>query len=129
MKVDEAISAAETEALVIKQKYNKQSDDKDLIEQCLLQNFFMKALDPQSRMEIIKKMPLAYVAKDTVIFKQGNSGSYYYIIKEGKVNLEINGKQIKTMSIGEGFGELALLHGAPRSGTVTAVEECYLWVL
>ena len=45
MKVDEAISAAETEALVIKQKYNQQSDDKDLIEQCLLQNFFMKALD------------------------------------------------------------------------------------
>ena len=129
VKVDEAISAAETEALVIKQKYNKQSDDKDLIEQCLLQNFFMKALDPQARMEIIKKMSLAYVAKDTVIFKQGNSGSYYYIIKEGKVNLEINGKQIKTMSIGEGFGELALLHGAPRSGTVTAVEECYLWVL
>ena len=77
VKVDEAISAAETEALVIKQKYNKQSDDKDLIEQCLLQNFFMKALDSQARMEIIKKMSLAYVAKDTVIFKQGNSGSYY----------------------------------------------------
>ena len=32
VKVDEAISAAETEALVIKQKYNQQSDDKDLIE-------------------------------------------------------------------------------------------------
>ena len=53
------------------------SVNKYVTKQCLLQNFFMKALDPQARMEIIKKMSLAYVAKDTVIFKQGNSGSYY----------------------------------------------------
>ena len=63
-------------------------------------------------------LSLAYVPKDTIIFKQGNSGSYFYIIKEGSVNLVINDKQVKTLSIGESFGELALLHVAPRSGTV-----------
>ena len=89
----------------------------------------MKTLDSQARLEIIKKMSLAYVPKDTIIFKQGNSGSYFYIIKEGSVNLVINDKQVKTLSIGESFGELALLHVAPRSGTVISNEDCYLWVL
>ena len=129
IKGDENISEAETEALIIKQKYNKQCDDSALIEQCILKNFFMKTLDSQARLEIIKKMSLAYVPKDTIIFKQGNSGSYFYIIKEGSVNLVINDKQVKTLSIGESFGELALLHVAPRSGTVISNEDCYLWVL
>ena len=55
LKVDDSISSVETEALVIIQKYNKQCEDKDLIEQCILQNFFMRTLDSQARLEIIKK--------------------------------------------------------------------------
>lgn len=129
LKVGDSTPSVEREALVIIQKYNKQCEDKNLIEQCILQNFFMRALDSQARLEIIKKMSLACVKKGAVIFTQGNMGSYFYILKQGSVSLEINGKQVKILTVGESFGELALLHGAPRSGTVIAVEECYLWVL
>ena len=31
------------------------------------------------------------------------------------------------MGPGECFGELALLYSAPRSATIKAISECYLW--
>ena len=119
----------ERDALQIKQKHNRQYEDKELIEQCLLKHFFMCCLERQARLEIIKEMSLAYVPTNTTIFAQGTPGNYFYILKQGKVNLIINGEHKKTLQVGESFGELALLHGAPRSGTVIAETECYLWVL
>lgn len=125
----ESLQNMEKAALQIKQKHNRQYEDKDLIENCLLKHFFMCCLEKQARLEIIKEMSLAYVPANTTIFEQGTPGNYFYILKEGKANLIINDQIKKALRVGESFGELALLHGAPRSGTVKAETECYLWVL
>ena len=122
----ETLQNMERDALQIKQKHNRQFEDRELIEQCLLKHFFMCCLERQARMEIIKEMSLAYVPINTTIFAQGTPGNYFYILKQGKVHLIINGEHKKTLQVGESFGELALLHGAPRSGTVIAETECYL---
>jgi len=63
------------------------------------------------------------IQKDATIFKQGSMGSYFYIIKEGCVEIYINDKPIKRLSSGESFGELALLHESPRTATVKAIKE------
>jgi cGMP-dependent protein kinase len=31
--------------------------------------------------------------------------------------------------VGDGFGEMALLYESPRSATIKAVEETYLWAI
>jgi cGMP-dependent protein kinase len=41
----------------------------------------------------------------------------------------INLKRVNILNIGQGFGELALLHDTPRSATIKAVEKCTLWGL
>lgn len=41
--------------------------------------------------------------------------------------MEINGEIKKTLQMGEAFGELALLYGAPRSASVKADGICGLW--
>ena len=74
-------------------------------------------------------MSLCIVAENVTIFKQGEIGSYFYIIKEGKVDLFINDKMTKTLTNGDSFGELALLHGAARSGTVKTSKMTNMWVL
>ncbi|MCQ2816280.1 MAG: cyclic nucleotide-binding serine/threonine-protein kinase [archaeon] len=122
-------SSKESEVLQIKQKHNKAYEDADLIENCILKNFFMSSLEKQARTEIIKEMTLAFVPKDTIIFEQGNYGNYFYILKEGEINLIIDNVITKKINKGESFGELALLHGAPRTGTCKANTNCYLWVM
>ena len=119
----------ESEALTIKKKHNKQIEDRDLIDNCIIKHFFMRTLDAPARLEIIKEMSLAYVPEKTIIFKQGSPGNYFYILKSGKANLIIDNVKKITFNVGESFGELALLHGSPRTGTVIAETECYLWVL
>jgi signal-transduction protein with cAMP-binding, CBS, and nucleotidyltransferase domain len=74
-------------------------------------------------------MSLCTVNSGVTIFDQGSLGNFFYIIKEGEVELFINQNHIKTLIKGESFGELALLHGASRSGTIKASKDCALWVL
>jgi CRP-like cAMP-binding protein len=74
-------------------------------------------------------MSLCSVKKDTIIFQQGTYGNFFYILKKGSVELSINNNIVKSMVSGDSFGELALLHGAVRSGTVKAKEDCKMWCL
>jgi cGMP-dependent protein kinase len=74
-------------------------------------------------------MVFASVPVNKVLFNQGSVGTYFYMIKSGSVDLFINEIYIKTLSSGDGFGDLALLHDAKRSGTVIAMEYTELWCL
>jgi CRP-like cAMP-binding protein len=74
-------------------------------------------------------MSLSLVEKDEILFHQNSIGKYLYIVKEGVLKLCINSKETTTFQKGDSFGELALLHEAPRSGTVTAMSQSMLWVL
>ena len=128
-KEEEESSKVESEVLTIQMKHNRLCEDKELIDNCIIKHFFMRTLEKAARLEIIKEMSFATVPSNTIIFQQGTPGNFFYILKVGTVELYIDGKKIKTFSVGESFGELALLHGAPRSGTVKAITECGLWVL
>ena len=56
---------------------------------------------------------------------QGDSGEYFYIIKEGtaicsQVDADGNDKTVATLNSGNYFGEIALLTTKPRQATVKA---------
>jgi len=119
----------EQETLKILKKSNPSLEDQHMIEKCLLKNLFMRNLDKQARLEVTKQMSYSFVTKNTVIFEQGSMGIYFYIVKEGKVHLFIDQVFKKGLSTGDSFGDLALLYGAPRSGTVKAAEDTYMWCL
>jgi CRP-like cAMP-binding protein len=65
-------------------------------------------------------MSTGTIEKGAILFKQNSFGDYFYILKEGEVSLYIDDKLIKNIVAGESFGELALLHCSPRSGTIKA---------
>ena len=120
----------EKSVLKVQKKHNRNNEDEELIENCLVKHFFMRGLERQARKEIIREMSLVSVKENTFIFKQDGIGSYFYILKQGTVEFfATNDKNRQIINVGESFGELALLHGAPRSQNALAVTECLLWVM
>ena len=100
-----------------------------MINECLQKHFFMRSLDTKTRETIITEMSVGKIVKGTTLFKQNSFGDYFYILKEGSISLYINDIFVKTIAPGESFGELALLHTSPRSGTVKATTDCLLYCL
>jgi CRP/FNR family cyclic AMP-dependent transcriptional regulator len=69
------------------------------------------------------------VPQDRVLMRQDDSGRECFVIEEGTAKATIRGRKSVMMGPGECFGEMALLHTAPRSATVTAASDMHLLVL
>lgn len=84
-------------------------------------------MSDEDRETVIEHLQQFTFQQDEYIFKQGNSASYYFIISRGTAEVIINGTRVKDISIGDSFGELALLHNTKRSASIKAVTQCYMW--
>jgi len=129
LKVSEKVNEEEVKALKILQKHNSELEDKDLISEVLSKHFFMRILDKRARQEIIKEMTLCQIDENVTVFTQGTPGSYFYIVKEGSLQLYIDDKYIRDISQWESIGELALIHNTNRSGTLKSKSIAKVWVL
>src|SRR6266511_2237923 len=60
------------------------------------------------------------VAAGEPVVREGDPGDRYFIVREGEADVSTGGGVIRELRPGDGFGELALLYGRPRTATVTA---------
>jgi len=63
------------------------------------------------------------------VIHQGARGDRFYVIKDGEAEVIGDGRLIRTMGPGEGFGEIALLRDTPRTTTVRARTPLRLYTL
>jgi MFS family permease len=66
------------------------------------------------------------VPAGATIVRQGEPGDRYYAIADGTVQVIKDRRPVETHGRGEGFGEIALLHGITRTATVVAVTAATL---
>jgi CRP/FNR family transcriptional regulator, cyclic AMP receptor protein len=61
------------------------------------------------------------VAEGHVLVKEGDRGSEFFVIVDGRARVSRRGRNVGELGPGDFFGELALLIDAPRNATVTAL--------
>eukprot|EP00918_Siedleckia_nematoides_P041252 GHVU01089583.1.p1 GENE.GHVU01089583.1~~GHVU01089583.1.p1 ORF type:complete len:894 (+),score=151.92 GHVU01089583.1:192-2873(+) len=69
---------------------------------------------------ITNSLVVEKIARATAIVREGERGDVLYIVKEGEAVVTIQGKEVRTLSKGDYFGERSLLYDEARSATITA---------
>jgi cGMP-dependent protein kinase len=122
----------------------KTEDDRKLMSLALMDNKNLPEvydLDETKCNKIIDLMWDIKIEKGKAIIEKGDlEADYFYIVKEGSFNIEIDNEDGQSAGAavhagsgvvkkGESFGELALMYFAPRAATLTAAEDSELWVI
>jgi trk system potassium uptake protein len=82
-----------------------------------------KQLDLVTRNADILEVPAC-----TELIREGESGHEFFAISEGEVEISKAGARVAVEGAGDVFGEMALLHGIPRTATVTTTVPSRLFV-
>lgn len=72
---------------------------------------------------LAREAQYASFAAGAAIIREGERGDSYYAITHGSVRVSKGEQMIRDMGVGEGFGEIALLHAVTRTATVRALTE------
>jgi CRP-like cAMP-binding protein len=78
----------------------------------------------RQRRQVAKLAQFAWFAPGDDLVTAGEPGDAFYLILSGKAKLGS-----RTLSVGDFFGEMALLDGEPRSATITATTELQAMIL
>jgi MFS family permease len=99
-------------------------------EAALLRRVPFLALLPQYELErLASNAAWLDVEPGAVVVHQGDAGDEFYVVGSGRFDVDIDGQARPSLTEGEGFGEIALLHAVPRTATITAAEPGRLLVV
>ncbi len=90
---------------------------------------FLAALPVATGERMEREALVEEVEAGAIVFRQGEFGSRFYIVVRGLVQVEVDGRAIRTLEPGAYFGEMALLRRIPRTATIRAVAPTRLVVV
>jgi rhodanese-related sulfurtransferase len=95
----------------------------------LLRKDAFKKLPPANLASLFTRFNPVPVRAGQIIIRQGDAGEHYYLIKSGTADVLRRSEKTRKVTVvdhmaeGEGFGEEALLSGAPRNATVVMTTD------
>ena len=92
----------------------------DSIQKLLASVPLLQSLTVEEREEVAKALGYEAYDYDEPIVKQGEDGDHMYFLEEGQAQADVDGAVVMAYTVGDYFGELALLGNATRQATVTA---------
>eukprot|EP00063_Salmo_salar_P034628 XP_014009463.1 PREDICTED: cGMP-dependent protein kinase 2-like isoform X2 [Salmo salar] len=110
-------------------RVRKDSSTKKLINDAIMNNDFLKKLDPQHMREMVDCMYERIYTEGQLVIQEGEPGNYLYVLADGLLEVMQNGKLLGEMRPRTAFGELAILYNCKRTATVKAVSQAHVWAL
>ena len=95
----------------------------------VLRNRAFQLLPATNINELFGRLQAMPVKAQDVVIMQGEVGDYFYIVREGRCNVSRRSEKsgqatvLSELTVGESFGEEALLSDAPRNATVTMMTD------
>ncbi|VEV55926.1 cGMP-dependent protein kinase, putative [Plasmodium vinckei vinckei] len=106
---------------------DKLAEDIVTIKTSLKNNLVCSTLNENEILALSNYMQFFVFKSGDMAIKQGEKGSYFFIINSGKFDVYVNDKKVKTLTKGCSFGEAALIHNTQRSATIKAGTNGTLW--
>lgn len=78
-------------------------------------------LDHQTLDTLARGSEVQHWADGELIIRQGDEAAHFYVLLQGRAAVCIDGEQVNELRGGDQFGEIALMHGVPRSADVAAL--------
>jgi CRP-like cAMP-binding protein len=86
-------------------------------------------LGPPTLESLARSLESVAVPAGTDVVEQGDEGDRFFVIAGGEADVVASGHRVATLGRGDGFGEIALMYGVPRTATVTARTDMQLYAL
>ena len=80
--------------------------------------------------ELAKRTEDMEIEEGKVLAREGDLGSEFFVVVDGEVSVTKDGRELRRLSAGDFFGEIALIWDSPRrTATVTAATPLRFFVL
>lgn len=87
---------------------------------------FLQGASPEALDEFAASLLEDEASKGCVLFREGDSGDSFFLIRSGRVSVTRAGETLATLEMGDYLGEGSLLSDTPRSATAHALTDCRL---
>ena len=82
--------------------------------------FLFEDLPFHARLRVGRIVSEMFVTPEQRVVQQGELGDTLYVVVQGQVSVQVDGREVAVLSAGEHFGELALIDTEPRSADIIA---------
>jgi CRP-like cAMP-binding protein len=86
-------------------------------------------LSPPALEQLAASLVPTHAHARSIVIRQGEPGEHFYLVVDGRLAVEVDGRQVRELGPGDSFGEIALLRNVPRTATVRALEDGELLAL
>ena len=102
--------------------------DKKILKEIFSNHFLFKNKSSKVISSIIDCLEMMIIPENTTLFKKGARGYYFYVIKEGKIQIMTECGE-KILNENDTFGELALIQNKKRTASAKSINYCKLLLL
>ncbi|XP_072298318.1 cGMP-dependent protein kinase 2 [Eucyclogobius newberryi] len=110
-------------------RVKKSGTETSLIVKAIQKNDFLKRLDDEQTAMMVELLVISKYSPGDEVIKEGTEGDSMYIVAGGELQVTQAGQDLRSLTTGDVFGELAILYNCKRTATVKAKTVVRLWCM